>query len=111
MFSAEFSDKLARRRQIERHLQEALQAEGFELYYQPIFTISRQLAGLEALSRFRKPSLRDISPAEFIPVAEHAGPITAINEWVMREACRQGHAWMQEGLPTVPIAVNVSAMQ
>ncbi|HEX4075407.1 MAG TPA: EAL domain-containing protein [Candidatus Acidoferrales bacterium] len=111
MFSAELGEKLARRRQVERYLQEALEGEGFELCYQPIYTMSRTLVGLEALVRFRQAELKHISPAEFILVAEQTGQISYIGEWVLREACRQTREWQKCGLAPVPIAVNVSAIQ
>ena len=111
MFSADLGERLARRRQIERHLQDALEGEGFELCYQPIYTISRALVGLEALVRFRQPELKHISPGEFILVAEQTGQISYIGEWVLREACRQAREWQRAGLKPVPVAVNVSAIQ
>jgi diguanylate cyclase (GGDEF)-like protein len=111
MFSAEIGDKLARRKLIEGYLQEALDREGFELCYQPIYTVSRTLVGLEALIRFSNPELRSISPGEFIPVAEQTGMIPRIGEWVLREACRQAKQWQDDDLASVPIAVNVSAIQ
>ena len=111
MFSAVLSQKLARRREVERCLREALQNDGFELYYQPIFTVARQLVGLEALLRFRNPEWKTISPGEFIPVAEQSGLISDIGEWVLREVCRQGKQWQEEGLAPVRIALNVSAIQ
>jgi diguanylate cyclase (GGDEF)-like protein len=111
MFSAELGERLARRRQIERYLQEALEGQGFELCYQPIYTIARALVGLEALVRFRQSELRHISPSEFIVVAEQTGQISQIGEWVMREACRQAGEWQKNGLTPVPVAVNISAIQ
>lgn len=111
MFSADLGERLARRTQIERLLQEALEGDGFELCYQPIYTISRSLVGLEALIRFRHSELKPISPSEFIVVAEQTGLISQIGEWVMREACRQAREWQSAGLTPVPIAVNVSAIQ
>jgi diguanylate cyclase (GGDEF)-like protein len=111
MFSADLGEKLARRRQMEQYLQEALQGEGFQLHYQPICTISRAVIGLEALLRFASPELSSISPAEFILVAEQTGQVSAIGEWVLREACRQGKQWQEEGFSPLPIAVNVSPIQ
>jgi diguanylate cyclase (GGDEF)-like protein len=111
IFSADLVQGLARRHRVERDLQEALDHDGFELYYQPIYTTSRQVVGLEALIRFGQPKLKSISPAEFIPVAEQTGLISKIGEWVLREACRQGRKWQQEGFTAIPIAVNVSAVQ
>jgi EAL domain-containing protein (putative c-di-GMP-specific phosphodiesterase class I) len=52
-----------------------------------------------------------ISPYHFIPVAEQSGLIVPIGEWVLREACRQNRAWQLAGLPAIPVAVNISAIQ
>jgi diguanylate cyclase (GGDEF)-like protein len=68
MFSVDLGEKLARRRQIEQHLQDALEHRGFEVYYQPILTVSRALVGLEALLRFNSPGLKSMSPSEFMLV-------------------------------------------
>ena len=111
MFSAELGERLQRRNQIEGHLQEALDREGFELYYQPIYATSRALIGFEALIRFRHPELKSISPAEFMPIAEQTGMIPGIGEWVIREACRQTKRWQIAGLGPGSVAVNVSAIE
>lgn len=111
MFSADLGDRLARRKLIEQHLEEALENDGFELLYQPIYKFPRILAGLEALIRFGHADLKSISPGEFIQVAEQTGQISRIGDWVLREACRQCKQWQTAGLVPVPIAVNVSAIQ
>ena len=111
MYSSDLGDKLTRRKQIEQHLQESLANDGFELVYQPMYTLANQLIGLEALLRFRKPELKDISPMEFIKVAEQTGYIVPTGEWVIRQACRQAKQWQEAGLALVPIAVNISAVQ
>ncbi len=111
MFSANLGEKLARRRQIEQYLQDALQGQGFEIHYQPICSISGALVGLEALLRFCSPELMSISPGEFILVAEQTGQISSVGEWVLREACRQARQWQEEGLVPLSVAVNVSPIQ
>lgn len=111
MFSAELEEKLERRKEIERDLREALDGAGFELHYQPIYTVSRTLIGFEALIRFRDRELRSMSPSEFMAVAEQVGLVPQIGEWVIREACRQAKEWQETGLASVPVAVNVSAIQ
>jgi EAL domain-containing protein (putative c-di-GMP-specific phosphodiesterase class I) len=72
---------------------------------------SEQVVGVEALLRWRHPELGQVSPAEFIPVAESSGLITAIGAWVLRTAVRQLRAWIDRGLPPMTMAVNLSAVQ
>jgi EAL domain-containing protein (putative c-di-GMP-specific phosphodiesterase class I) len=92
-------------------LRHALENGGFELHYQPQYTMQRELTGLEALLRFRAPELKAISPAEFIPVAEQTGLIVNIGQWVLQEVCRQGRRWQESGFLPFRIAVNVSALE
>ena len=111
MFSKELSEKMAKRRRLEGYLRDALDHNGFEIHYQPQYTLGRELIGLEALLRFRMPELASISPAEFIPVAEQTGLILQIGNWVVREVCRQGKEWCDRGFSPVRISVNVSALE
>ncbi|HTC62272.1 MAG TPA: EAL domain-containing protein [Candidatus Saccharimonadales bacterium] len=111
LYSTDLGDKLARRKQIEQHIQTSLESDGFELLYQPLFNGTRHIVGLEALIRFRSPTLKSISPTEFIRVAEQTGQILGIGEWLVREACRQAKLWQKDGLALVPIAVNISTVQ
>ena len=66
---------------------------------------------MEALLRWTNEELGVIPPAEFIPVAEETGLILSIGEWVLRTACKQAKDWIDEGLPVVRMAVNVSGQQ
>jgi len=111
VFSPELSEKFARRHHIEGLLRDALENGGFEVHYQPQYTMERKLTGLEALLRFRAPELKAISPAEFIPVAEQTGLIVNIGQWVLQEVCRQGRRWQESGFLPLRIAVNVSAVE
>ncbi len=82
------------------------------LEYQPQLDLSeRRVIGFEALVRWQHPEKGRISPAEFIPLAERLGLITALGNWVLKEACRQGEQWRQQGLSFDHIAVNVSVQQ
>jgi len=67
--------------------------------------------GAEALLRWNHPELGVVSPGEFIPVAENTGQIIAIGEWVLRTAATQMKAWLDQGLPPMLMAVNLSAVQ
>jgi diguanylate cyclase (GGDEF)-like protein/PAS domain S-box-containing protein len=110
-FTPEMDDETEEAVEIEVQLRKAIEQGGFELHYQPLVNRERTIVGLEALLRFRHPKLGLVPPIRFIPVAEQNGLIVPIGEWALCEACRQAAEWVREGLPVVPIAVNVSARQ
>jgi diguanylate cyclase (GGDEF)-like protein/PAS domain S-box-containing protein len=100
-----------RRREIEHALRQALPLQEFELYYQAQVDLQGQTCGVEALLRWHSPSLGEVSPAEFIPIAESTGLIIAMDAWVMRQACKQAMRWQAAGLPPFSMAVNISVLQ
>ena len=103
-------DLLSRMR-LDHAMRQALQEGQFRLHYQPQIALeSGQVIGAEALIRWRDPLRGDISPVEFIPVAEESGFIVAIGEWVLQQAVEQAAAWLRQGW-RLPVAVNVSALQ
>jgi diguanylate cyclase (GGDEF)-like protein/PAS domain S-box-containing protein len=100
------------KRSIESELRNALDQNQFELFYQPTIDLETGvISGAEALMRWRHPEKGIIPPDQFIPAAESSGLIVPMGRWALREACRQAKAWQDEGLPAIPIAVNVSALQ
>ncbi len=97
---------------LESCLSHALERQELSLHYQPkrnVFT--QKITGVEALLRWNHPTRGSISPAEFIPLAEETGLIVPIGIWVLRKACSQSVAWQREGLPPIPVAVNLSPRQ
>jgi diguanylate cyclase (GGDEF)-like protein len=101
----------ARRLEVERQLRLALQAQEFDVVYQPQLELATgRLCGFEALMRWRNAVLGSVAPAEFIPIAEEAGMIVPVGHWLMREACRQARAW-HELAPGLTVAINVSPLQ
>lgn len=96
----------------EQLLRQAVERGEFELHYQPQLHLdSGELAGFEALVRWKHPHRGLVHPDEFIGFAENRGLIAAIDHWALREACRQARAWQDAGYPAVPVAVNLSAQE
>jgi diguanylate cyclase (GGDEF)-like protein/PAS domain S-box-containing protein len=111
--SSQFADrKTLGRLSLEEELRRALEHEEFELHYQPQVDLeTRSITGIEALVRWRHPDQILIQPAGFISLAEYTGLIIPIGEWILYEACRQMKAWRNAGLPSMRVAVNISARQ
>jgi len=102
----------AQRLSLEHDLRKALEGGQFELYYQPQIEVrTGRIVGIEALIRWNHPTLGLLAPGHFISVAEEAGLIMDIWEWVMVTALIQHNAWLEQGLPAVTIAVNLSSVQ
>ncbi|HEX2256193.1 MAG TPA: bifunctional diguanylate cyclase/phosphodiesterase [Afifellaceae bacterium] len=107
-FDTEMERELKRRSALERDLRLALQREEFVVFYQPQLDLkSGQVCGYEALVRWERPGEGIVSPGEFIPVAEETGLIRPLGEWILRRACQDAVAWIENGI----IAVNFSAAQ
>ncbi|MDD2925250.1 MAG: EAL domain-containing protein [Rhodoferax sp.] len=97
---------------LDNELRRALERGQFQLHYQPQVSIhTGQVVGVEALLRWNHPELGQVSPAEFIPVAETNGQILPIGEWVLRTAVAQAKKWHTMALPEMTVAVNLSAVQ
>ena len=97
---------------LENAMRHALARDQFSLNYQPqVFIDDQRVIGAEALLRWTHPTLGNISPEEFIPIAETTGHIEQIGEWVIRSAAKQWKAWMDKGLVKGAVAVNLSSVQ
>jgi len=111
-FTADMNKEVVERLALENGLRSALAKGEVFLMYQPQMEIATgKITGLEALLRWRHPSLGLVSPAKFIPIAENSGLIVPLGEWVLRTACLQAKKWRDEKLPVMSVAVNVSAVQ
>lgn len=112
IYSEEWNNSSYERLKLQHEIHRAIQKHEFELYYQPQYDLVQgKIVGVEALIRWNHPTKGMLSPIHFIPLAEESGLIVPIGEWVIREACRQNKEWLDEGLPIVPVAVNLSIRQ
>ncbi|QQN75250.1 bifunctional diguanylate cyclase/phosphodiesterase [Croceicoccus sp. YJ47] len=108
VFSADMDRTMLRRLRIEEDLRKVLTGdEGLYVQFQPQYTAEAgRLAGFEALVRWTHPTLGELAPDAFIPVAEDCGLILPLGMWVLKETCRVARAW-----PRLGFAVNVSPVQ
>jgi len=100
--------------QIENDLRVAIQKDQLEICYQPVIDIENGcIYGFEALLRWHHPTLGNIPPDRFIPVAENSGRIREIGEWVLEQACIQTREWSLQFCPDneFMISVNLSGVQ
>jgi diguanylate cyclase (GGDEF)-like protein len=112
LFTPAVARRVDLRLRLEQRLRRAFEARDFRLFYQPLVSMADgRMIGAEALLRWKDMELGDISPAEFIPIAEESGLIVGVGDWVLREACRQIQIWRQIGLSVPPIAINMSGKQ
>jgi EAL domain-containing protein (putative c-di-GMP-specific phosphodiesterase class I) len=97
---------------IQSDLRKALRQGEFQVYYQPKLTVAGgRVTGFEALIRWQHPQRGQISPAQFITVAEETGQIVDIGRWVLQASCFQFRQWLEKSLVGGRIAVNISARQ
>ena len=106
-FNAKMAEEVEHRRSIELDLRAAMENEELDLHYQPVISCSTgAVVGVEALLRWQHPLYGSMPPAEFIPVAENAGLLPVIGEWVLDRAMTDAKLW-----PDLEVAVNLSPVQ
>lgn len=111
-YDVESDKETAERVRMVRELRAALHAGALRLVFQPQVSLSTgRLVAAEALIRWTHESLGEVNPAQLIRLAEASGLIHTLGDWVLNEVCRQIRQWRDQGLPVVPVAVNLSAMQ
>ena len=111
-FDTSMNEAALKRLSLEKELRGALEQGEFSLHYQPqLDLVTGAIVGVEALLRWRNPRLGQVSPVDFIPLAEETGLIVTIGAWVLSTACAQAAAWLAQGLPPLRIAVNLSPCQ
>ena len=118
LFNPSIRAEVAQRLTWESDLRQALERNEYVVFYQPIFNLSgdvyntnERIVGIEALIRWVHSQERLVLPAKFIPFLEKKRLIAPVGEWILRTACRQNKRWQDDGLPMVPISVNISPVQ
>lgn len=111
-FTRDMEIRSQRRSIVLSHLRNALHKKELYLSFQPIFDLTAQrFHKAEALLRWRSPELGDVTPVEFIPLAEESGLIIEIGEWVFDEAVRWVKYWRDSLQVDIQVGVNKSPVQ
>ena len=111
-YSSEMTDLAHKRVIMEANLQDGLKNEDFLVYYQPQFNAkSNKLIGLEALVRWKHPTMGLVKPSEFIELAEATGLVVGIDKFVMKTAMSQIYKWHSDGLKPGIVSLNISIRQ
>ncbi|WP_437879535.1 putative bifunctional diguanylate cyclase/phosphodiesterase [Pseudomonas sp. LRF_L74] len=109
-YSQDMTTRAQKRIRLEAELRQGIEQEQLRVYYQPIHNLNdRRMIGVEALVRWQHPERGLVPPDQFIPIAEDTGLITAIDIWVLRQACLQMQVWLARGIELEFVAVNVSS--
>jgi diguanylate cyclase (GGDEF)-like protein len=107
-FAPEMHSEAQDRQTLESDLRKAIARGELQLQYQPVVNaVTEELSGFEALVRWHHPTRGVVSPALFVPLAEEAGLILSIGEWVLRTACIEASKWPEH----IRVAVNLSPIQ
>jgi diguanylate cyclase (GGDEF)-like protein len=111
-FTEEMNVRLRGRMQMEQDLNLALELGQLDLHFQPIVDANGQRhRGAEVLLRWHHPERGEISPADFIPLAEAGGQIVGIGDWVLEQACRRWSEWQANAIKPGFLAINISRVQ
>ncbi len=111
-YEASMEQSISEHVRLESDLRRALEQQQLEVYYQPQAMLSTgRIVAMEALVRWRHPTRGMVPPVEFIPLAEETGLINPLGDWVLRTACAQLKEWIEQGLPPLRVAVNLSVRQ
>jgi len=111
IFNNDLAKRVERHLQIEQRLHEALKEEKMRVYYQPQFDREEDLIGAEALLRWYDEDLGELTPSEFIPIAEKTGLILELGNYVLKETFTSLNSWNEKGKKIRSISINVSMRQ
>ena len=112
VYSESMDEKTRHRAILASALRRALERNELSLVFQPRLSLTKQrITGVEALLRWKSKDFGEVSPGQFIPLAEESGQILEIGAWALRQACLTLRQWHEQGLPCLTVAVNVSALQ
>lgn len=104
--------EILRHHKIAERMRTALLEEKFKVHFQPqLDLVSGCITSAEALVRWNDEELGNVSPQEFIPIAEENGLIVSLGEWVLRASCAQAKQWSENGFGIQRVAVNISLIQ
>ncbi len=111
-FRSHMNTRAVERQLIESSLRQAIDKKEFVLYYQPKVSLRTGIiTGSEALLRWMHPKWGMVQPDRFLQIAEESGLIVKMGRWVLREACKQAKQWLNSGIESTTIAVNISAIE
>ncbi len=111
-YTRHLSERIAERLALEKDLRRALENGEYELHYQPkVDLVKRDIKGLEALLRWRRPEHGLVPPGAFVPLLEENGMIVEVGAWALRQACLDRRRWLERGIAAPRVAVNVSEVQ
>jgi diguanylate cyclase (GGDEF)-like protein/PAS domain S-box-containing protein len=108
-FSPDLSQEVLRRRSVENELRTAITASEFELWYQPEHSVDgNRVTSMEALLRWTRPSGQSAPAGEFMPSLYATEVVRQLDEWALREACRDRARWLRSGISNMTVTVNLS---
>jgi predicted signal transduction protein with EAL and GGDEF domain len=110
-FTPAADEREGRIQRLTRDIYHAAGRNELEVYFQPLVGFDEQLAGFEALMRWRHPEFGLVSPGDFIPIAEATGIILCLGEWILRKSCESCIEWQVPGRPRICVSVNASGTE
>ena len=112
LFTQNMSSQVSHHLDVIQHLRYAIEKNEFRLCYQPKLRLEdNSIAGFEVLLRWSHPVLGELSPNEFIAIAEDTGYIDKLGAWVIQTACKTAKTWERTLNRQIPIAINIASAQ